>query len=248
MRIPIKLIPEEIIVQYNLLPLVSDGHVYMEVQKGMYGLPQAGILANQLLARRLAIHGYHQTKFTPGLWQHVTRPIQFTLVVDDFGVKCMGQEHAQHLIAELETDYTVSKYWTGGLYCGITLKWDYANKHVDLSISGYIKDALHKFQHTMPKRPQYAPHNWTFPAYGQRIQYAPLLDANPPSTPHEITRAQAIVGTLLYNARAVDPTLLVPLSALASQLSTATATTINAVSHLLDHQILCIEHASQDSQ
>jgi hypothetical protein len=67
MRIPIKLIPHEIIVQYNLLPLVSDGHVYIEVQKGMYGLPQAGILANQLIACRLAIHGYHQTTFTPGL-------------------------------------------------------------------------------------------------------------------------------------------------------------------------------------
>jgi hypothetical protein len=42
--------------------LVSDGHVYIEVQKGMYGLPQAGILANQLLARRLATHGYHPKK------------------------------------------------------------------------------------------------------------------------------------------------------------------------------------------
>jgi hypothetical protein len=68
MRIPIKLIPQEIIDQYNLLELVSDGHVYIEVQKGLYGLPQSGILANQLLARRLTIHGYHQTKFTPGLW------------------------------------------------------------------------------------------------------------------------------------------------------------------------------------
>jgi hypothetical protein len=66
-RIPIKLINQEIIVQYNLLPLVSDGHLYIEVQKGMYGLRQAVILANQLLARRLAIHGYHQTKFTPCL-------------------------------------------------------------------------------------------------------------------------------------------------------------------------------------
>jgi hypothetical protein len=47
------------------------------------------------------------------------------------------------------------------------------------------------------------------------------------------------VGTLLYNARAVDPTLLVPLSALASQLSTTTATTIQAVSHILDY---CITH------
>jgi hypothetical protein len=86
MRISIKLTPQEIIEQYNLLPLVSYGHVYIEVQQGMYGLPQAGILANQLLACRLAIHGYHQTKFKPGLWRHVTRPIQFTLVVDDFGV------------------------------------------------------------------------------------------------------------------------------------------------------------------
>jgi hypothetical protein len=91
---------------------------------------------------------------------------------------------------------------------------------VDLSTPGYIKDALHKFQHPLPKRPHCAPHNWTVPAYGQRIQYAPL---------------QAIVGTLLYNARSVDPTLIVPLSALASQLYTATTTTIKAVSHLLDH-------------
>jgi hypothetical protein len=86
MNIPIKLIQQEIVDQYNLLPLVSDGHIYMEVQKGIYGLTQAGILANQLVACRLAIHGYHQTKYTPGLWRHVTRTIQFTLVLDDFGV------------------------------------------------------------------------------------------------------------------------------------------------------------------
>jgi hypothetical protein len=109
MRIPIKIIPQEIIDQYNLLPLVSDGHVYIEVQKGIYGLPQAGILTNQLLARRLAIHEYHQTKLTPGLWRHVTCPIQFTLVVDDFGVQYVGKEHAQHLIDALEKEFTVSK-------------------------------------------------------------------------------------------------------------------------------------------
>jgi hypothetical protein len=236
MRIPIKLILKEVIDQYNLLALVSDGHVYIEVQKGMYGLPQAGILVNQLLAHRLAIHGYHQTKFTPGLWRHVTHPIQFTLVVDDFGVQYMGKEHAQHLIDALESYYTVYKDWTGGLYCGITLQWNYMSKHVNLSMPGYIKDALHKFQHPLPKRTQYTPHNWTVPAYGQHIQYAPLPDAVLPATSEEITRAQAVEGTLLYNARAVDPTLLVPLSALASQLYTAaTTTTIKAVSHLLDY-------------
>jgi hypothetical protein len=35
MRISTKLILHEIIEQYNLLPLVYDGHVYIEVQKGM---------------------------------------------------------------------------------------------------------------------------------------------------------------------------------------------------------------------
>jgi hypothetical protein len=121
MHIPIKLIPQEIFAEYNLLSLVSVGHVYIEVHKDMHGLPQDGILANQLLALRLAIHGYHQTKCPPGIWCLVTRPIQFTPVVDDFGVQYVGQEHAQHLIDALENDYTVSKDLNGGLYCGITL-------------------------------------------------------------------------------------------------------------------------------
>jgi hypothetical protein len=86
MRISIKLIPQEIIAEYNLLSLVSDGHMHIEVQKCMYGIPQAEILVNQLIAGRLAIHGYHQIKLTPGIWRHVTHPIQFTFVVDDFGV------------------------------------------------------------------------------------------------------------------------------------------------------------------
>jgi hypothetical protein len=119
----------------------------------MYGLRQAGILANHLLARRIAIHGYHQTKLMPGLWYHVTRPIQFTLAVDDFGVHYVGQEYAQHMIDALEIDYTVSKYWTGGLYCDFTLNWDNANNRVELYMPGYIKDAMDMYQHLMPKRP-----------------------------------------------------------------------------------------------
>jgi hypothetical protein len=73
--------------------------------------------------------------------------------VDDFGVQYVGKEHAQHLIDDLETNYTVSKDWTVGLFRGVTLKWDYESKHVDLSMPDYIKDALHKYHHPTPKRP-----------------------------------------------------------------------------------------------
>ena len=57
----------------------------------MHGLPQAGNLAKTSLAQRLHNHGYYQVKNTPGLWQHLWRPISFTLVVDDFGIGYAGQ-------------------------------------------------------------------------------------------------------------------------------------------------------------
>ena len=51
MKIPIAQITDEIITEYNLRNKVhTDGAVYIEIQKGMYGLPQAGMLANKLLA------------------------------------------------------------------------------------------------------------------------------------------------------------------------------------------------------
>jgi hypothetical protein len=64
--------------------------VYIEIHKGMYGLPQVGILAQQLLERRLNAHGYSQNKTVPGLWTHETQSISFTLVVDNFGIKYVG--------------------------------------------------------------------------------------------------------------------------------------------------------------
>jgi hypothetical protein len=235
LRIPIKLIPLEIITQYALLPLVSDGHIYIEVQKGMYGLPQAGILTNLLLAKRLAPHGYRQTKSTPGLWAHDTFPVTFSLIVDDFGVKYEGLDNVHHLINALEQHITVSKDWTGDLYCGITFHWDYLHHQVDLSMPGYVTAVLHKYHHPPSKRPQYAPHTWTEPAYGQRIQYAPPPDESATASTADITHTQGVVGTLLYYARSVDPTLIVPLSTIASRLSTATTTTMDDVSHPLDY-------------
>ena len=87
LRIPITLIPQEFMDMYKLHEKVKNGYVYCEIVRGMYGLPQAGILANQLLKKRLAVHNYYEVPHTPGLFTHKTRPIWFTLTVDDFGVK-----------------------------------------------------------------------------------------------------------------------------------------------------------------
>ncbi len=70
-RIKLDDVPEEIIQQYLLQDKVdSEGYIFIEVRKGMYGLPQAGILAQNLLEKRLNKHGYFQNKAVPGLWTH----------------------------------------------------------------------------------------------------------------------------------------------------------------------------------
>ena len=90
----------------------------------MYGFLQAGLIANQQLEKQLNEHGYRQSKLAPGLWKHDTCPIQFTLVVDYFGVNYIGKEHAVHLKNVLEGHYKLTCDWTGRQYIGITLDWD----------------------------------------------------------------------------------------------------------------------------
>ena len=147
MRMPLKIIPEHIIEQYNLREKAKNSYVYMEIRRAMYRLPQAGILANRLLKQCLAKHGYFEVAHTPDLWKHISRLISFTLVVDDFGIKYISKEHVNHLIAALQEHYTLDIDWAGKLYCGITLDWDYENGTVDISMPGYIKKLLHRFQH-----------------------------------------------------------------------------------------------------
>ena len=86
----------------------------------MYGLPQSGIIAQEQLAERLEKHGYTQSRIGPGLWTHHSRPISFTLVVDDFGVKYTRKEDADHLIKVLQEHYEIKLDWEGRKYIGIT--------------------------------------------------------------------------------------------------------------------------------
>ena len=70
-KIKINDILEEIIQQYDLQDKVTqDGWVYIQAEKGMYGLSQAGSLGHDLLDERLINAGYEQSKIVPELWRH----------------------------------------------------------------------------------------------------------------------------------------------------------------------------------
>jgi hypothetical protein len=95
MRLKFLDMPEDGIEHNKLRNIATpDGYIYCEIRQGMYSLPQAGIIAQELLAKRLKEHGYSQSKTTPGLWKHKWRPIIFSLVINNFGVKYVGKEHA----------------------------------------------------------------------------------------------------------------------------------------------------------
>jgi hypothetical protein len=112
MKMKLSHFPEEIIQKYNLNALAVDGWVYIEIRKGRYGLKQAGLLDNQLLQTRLTPFGYYPARHTPGKWLHKTRPISSTLVVDDFTVKYVGKQHAEHLRNAILQTYELTTDWT----------------------------------------------------------------------------------------------------------------------------------------
>ena len=235
-RLKISDIPDEIIKEYKLQDKVtSDGYVYMEVTKGMYGLPQSGLLANQLLEKRLNKHGYKQSKLVPGLWTHDTRPIQFTLVVDNFGVKYKHGKDARHLMNVLKNHYDVTEDWTGARYIGITLDWDYAKRQVHLSMPGYVKKALTQFNHTKPSKRQNSPFQHTPPNYGAKKQYAQEASNSPQLNKEGKRFIQQVCGKFLYYGRAVDSTILTPISAIASQQANPTEDTMKQTKQLLDY-------------
>ena len=89
----------------------------------------------------------------------------FTLMVDDFGIKYRHKKDADHLISKLQAKYEATQDWTGGLYCEIKLKWNYKTRQLDISMLGYMKCALHKFQNPTPTIPQHSPNQWMAPKY-----------------------------------------------------------------------------------
>jgi hypothetical protein len=146
----VHLIPAHIINLYDLKDKLVNGYVYAEARKGMYGLPQAGKLANNRLTKFLEPRGYVPCEHTQGLWRDTKSDLMFTLVVDNFGVRYTKKANATRLMVTLKLQYKVSEDWAGTRYIGLTLKWDYVGRTVELSMLGYVERALSRFSHTSP--------------------------------------------------------------------------------------------------
>jgi hypothetical protein len=233
-HIPLYLIPESIMDLYDLHNKLSNGHVYAEVRKEMYRLPQAGRLDNEKLRKFLEPHGYVPCHVTPGLWKQVDSNLMFTLVVDNFGVCYTNRANVERLLKILKQDYELTTDWEGTRYVRLTLDWDYANGHVNISMPGYVQRALQRFDHNKPRRAQDSPHEWTAPIYGSSQQYA-AQDNTPALDLKDVKRVQEVLGTFLYYGRAVDCTMLAAIGSIATHQASATKKTIHAIIQRLDY-------------
>jgi hypothetical protein len=86
--------------RYNT-SIATDGYVYLEIRRSMYGLKEAGVIAFDQLVQKLDPSGYEPMPFTPGLWHNRRKRTTFALCVDDFGVKYFSVPNALHLMNDV---------------------------------------------------------------------------------------------------------------------------------------------------
>ena len=229
MKVALRQIPDAIRARYHLDDIAHEGQVMMRIDKGMYGLVQAGRLAQERLVKHLAKHGYKEAKHTPMLFKHEHKKTVFTLVVDDFCIKYDARADLEHLFDSLRELYIITTDYSGSDYIGLSIKHDFEAKTITLSMPKYVQNALLRFRETdQPSRPTNSPMRYHGFSYGV-LQEAVEEDVSPALDPAHVKRVQQIIGVFLYYARALDITFAYPLNKL------ATLPKNQHLEHLLEH-------------
>jgi hypothetical protein len=144
-------------------------------------------------------------------------------------------EDAKHLIGALKKDYMITIDWGATKYIGLTIDWDYDKGQVHVHMPGYLDKAFLKFKHVAPSKKQNSPHPHAIPQYGANTQYVESQDEPPLLNKEDTKHVQAVMGTLLYYARAVDSTILTALSSLATEQAKPMQKTMEKVNQLLGY-------------
>ena len=110
-NIALKIMPQYIIDKYYLINKQCDGYLYVQIEKGIYGLVQSGIIAHKAIKEHIQPYGCAPAKITQGLWAHKYRDIHFTIMVDDLGIRYRNKKYTDHLISALQSKYEVTQYW-----------------------------------------------------------------------------------------------------------------------------------------
>ncbi len=157
------------------------------------------------------------------------------LLMKFWGVKYITKDDVNHLIASIKTTYTLTEDWTGDLYCGIVLSWNCINRTVDTSMPSYIKKKIQEYNHVIAKRNQMCPYALAPKQFGTEAQAPFPTNDSPRLDKAGIRRLPRIMDSILYYARAVDMTLSMALSTIASKQIKASEKTLEKCTQLFDY-------------
>ena len=198
----------------------------MHIEKGIYGLKQSGIIANQELIKHMAAFGYHPVQENTFRWVYDSRKTLFSLVVHNFCDQYCSTEDANHFLQSIRAKYLIKVDMAATVYTGIKIEMGYVHRTVILSMRSYEGKALHIFQNILRGGKEYSPHTCAPIQYGQKVRYADPLDAAEYISDKETNLVQQVCGTLLYYAISINNTILSALSEIYSEQYKATKNTV----------------------
>jgi hypothetical protein len=237
MRMPITYIPHDLRLELGMGDLPDDASVLWEINKGLYGMPQAGLLAKTELNKLLATHGYHECVFTQGLYRHATRPISFTVWVDDFLIKFKrgaNKDDINHLLDVLRLKYKFKIDWHGRQYLGLKIDYrrtDRRNRSLTISIPGYAARMNAELGIARPAHDPKSPISYVAPSYTSGPQWE-TIDDSPRLDAKGIQFVQRIVGKCLFYGRMVAPSIELATNTIGSTQAKATQQTLKAAMRL----------------
>jgi hypothetical protein len=233
-------IPEEIIREYDLEKLKytdfkNVDRIMFEVNKGLYGLPHASRMAQIQINQHLKKFGFFECDNTPCLYRNQSGSVYFTLVVDDFCIYYRTRQDAENLIKVIEQEYILTTDWDCKSYLGMNIVFKEDHSDVSISIPGYVERAIKRFLPENSTNTRKSPSIYISYKFSENNSEFDQLDPDPKVDNLEFKWLQQLVGTFLYYARAVDPSIIVAVTKLASELSQATKATIKKATHLLEY-------------
>ena len=238
MVIDINEVPDDIISEYNLTSFLTPNtnKFYVEVTGALYGMKQAGYIANKDLVNYLESNDYMQAKNTPCLFKHTTDDIEFSLITDDFLVRYGNKQSADKLLKIMSEKYPMTHDWSCVKYAGLNIKLNYdKNRSVTISMDGYIEAILKRFK-IVTTHNVYSPEFYTQINYASKeSQLTKVIDESPICTDAEKTLIQQIAGSILYYAIGIDATMRPAIDHITMEQANPTHNTLAKCTRLLHY-------------
>ena len=171
---------------------------------------------------------------TSSCFRNSVGTIRFSLVVDDFAVVWTDKTAMMHLVRTLQMLYQVKVNWAGSKYLGMDIDVDRTDRHVTLSMPGYISRLLQRVRPDGVKGAS-TPGIYTPPNYHNPITHKATVDTSSLASDNDKQLLQSVVGTLLYYSRAVDPSIATAVHYLGSIQSRPTTNDMAKMDRLLQY-------------